>query len=345
MDTVLVTGAAGFIGRELVKQLLQKKYRVIGLDNFRFSNEKQVESLNGPNLRWAHGDTREWDYVKSLVDQADHVIHLAAPSSFIMHKENDIEACNFTMMGFKTVMEAVRLRGLKKIVWASTSAVYEEWGKWPRVPFHEGLSIDPPDSKAGCKHWCELEAHRYSNRHGIKSIAFRPFSVYGEGEHTKLGYANITSLFTWAMMDGHRPIVWRDGNQTRDFIYVTDAARAFLMAMEDDKLETCELNLGFGEHHSFLEVIKIIAEELSLPVPDPIWVDIPIDIYAQRLLADMTKANAVLGFKAEVDLREGVRRIIKATKELPQDVREELRLGMQQHYFEGLKPEQFVPLL
>lgn len=345
METVLVTGGAGFIGRSVVRQLVERGYHVISLDNYVFSNQDQVTPC--PNVEWITGDTRDYDLVCALLRESDKVMHLAAASSFLMHKNlpgdelRDLEACSLVMMGFKTLMEAILKTGHKKLVWASTSAVYEEWAKWPRVPFHEDLPLDPPDSKAGCKHWCELEARRYSNRHGIVSVAMRPFSVYGVGEHTKHGYANITSLFTWAMMQGYQPIVWRDGEQTRDFVYVDECAEAFILALEKD-LPTTELNVGFGKDHSFLDTVKIVAEELGVSVPEILWVDPPIDIYAQRLLADMTRAKQLLGFNPRITLREGIRHIIRATKELPIEL--QVELGMDQHYFEKLPPEVMVPL-
>ncbi|MCH8055457.1 MAG: NAD-dependent epimerase/dehydratase family protein, partial [Deltaproteobacteria bacterium] len=122
-EKVLVTGAAGFIGRTLVQMLADRGYHVTALDNFRFSNKDQVTTH--ANVRWVTGDTRDWTLVEGLVSEVDAVIHLAAPSSFLMHEENDLEACNFTIMGFKTVMEAVRKHKIPKVVWASTSAVYE----------------------------------------------------------------------------------------------------------------------------------------------------------------------------------------------------------------------------
>lgn len=339
--TVLVTGAAGFIGRSLVRLLAEDGYKVIALDNFRFANQGQI--VDHPNIEWVTGDTRDRELVFPLVARVDKVVHLAAPSSFLMHEEDDIEATMFTVVGFKTVMEAMRKAGVKKIVWASTSAVYEEWAKHPRVPFHEELSINPPDSKAGWKFACELEARRYANRYGLTCVAFRPFSVYGVGEHTKKGYANVTSLFAWAMMAGHQPIIWGDGTQTRDFIFVEDVARAFKMALEKDDLPTTEINLGFGEEHTFLDVINILKEELGVN-PEPIFVDVPIQIYAMRLWADTKKAEQLLGFKPQITLREGIRRIIEATRALPEDLRTQLALDLQQHYFERLeKRKQVLP--
>lgn len=332
-ETVLVTGAAGFIGRSVVKILLERGYRVLGLDNFSFSNEDQIPQ--NARIEWVKGDTRDFDLVYGLVQRSDHIIHLAAPSSFIMHEENDLDACDFTMMGYKTLMEAVRKAGKKKVVWASTSAVYEEWEKAPRVPFHESLILDPPDSKAGCKHWCEQEAWRYHNRYGINFVAFRPFSVYGVGEHTKLGYANVTSLFTWAMMGGNHPVVWGDGMQTRDFIFVEDVARAFVDAMEKD-VPSVALNLGFGKEHTFNDVIDIASTQLGFEAK-PTYVDVPIQIYAQRLWADTKLIEDVLGFTPKVTLEEGIDRIIHATRALPQGVLDKLNLSIQQNYFETLK--------
>lgn len=333
---VLVTGGAGFIGRSLVEQLANDGYLVTALDSYHFSNQSQL--FNHPAVDWLEGDTRDKELVLGLVDAADHIIHLAAPSSFIMHEEDDLQACTFTLIGFKTIMEAMRRCGKRKIVWASTSAVYELWNQPPRVPFHEGLSIDPPDSKAGCKSWCEQEAKRYATRFGFTSIAFRPFSVYGKGEHTKGGYANVTSLFVWAMMAGYDPIIWGDGSQTRDFIYVDDAARAFKMAMENDTLTGhIPLNLGFGVDHSFLDVVRMIGEELGVE-PVPQFVEIPIQIYAHLLLSDNTKLERTLGFKPEIDLRSGIRRIIEATRALPSETKSQLKLDLQQCYFKKLRP-------
>jgi nucleoside-diphosphate-sugar epimerase len=330
MNTVLVTGAAGFIGRSVVKMLVERGYHVIGLDNFRFSNWEQIYRHQG--VEWIEGDTRDQILVAGVMKKVDHVIHLAAPSSFIMHEEDDVEASSFTLVGYKTVMECLRKRGLKKIVWASTSAVYEG----NEVPYHESMTLNPPDSKAGCKHFCEMEAQRYQDRYGITSVALRPFSVYGVGEHTKLGYANVTSLFTWALMGGQKLVVWGDGKQTRDFIYVEDVARAFIDAMEKDDLPTCALNVGFGIEHTFNEVIQIAGEHLGVS-PNVIYTPTPIQIYAHRLWADMTLAKRMLGFQPRITLEQGIERIIEATKALPAEVRKKLDLGMQQLYFKKLQ--------
>lgn len=320
---LLVTGAAGFIGRALVKQLAESGYVIDALDSFRFSNRSQI--CKHKNIHWIEGDTRDWNLISKLTQGKQAIIHLAAPSSFLMHEENDLEACEFTLMGFKTVMEAAKKHGIKKVIWASTSAVYER----NPVPYHEEMLLNPPDSKAGCKLFCEQEARRYSERYGITCIGLRPFSVYGIGEHTKGGYANIVSLFTWAIMHGEEPVIWGDGSQTRDFIFVEDAATFFKKALESN-ISTQELNVGSGREHSFNEVIQTIAKLLNKEV-NPYYVPIPIKIYAHRLWADMRKTETLLNFKANISLVQGIERIIVATKELNNS-----RLRDQQHYYLSL---------
>lgn len=325
MSTIFLTGGAGFIGRCLVKMLADRNYKVTVLDNFRFSNQHQL--FDHKNVEWVVGDTRDWNLVSSLVKGKDAVMHLAAPSSFLMHEENDLEACHFTLMGFKTIMEAVRKHGIPKVVWASTSAVYER----NEVPYDESMLLNPPDSKAGCKLFCEQEARRYSERYGITCIGMRPFSVYGVGEHTKGGYANVISLFSWAMLHDEVPVLWGDGSQTRDYIFVEDAARAFVLALERD-IETQELNVGYGVEHTFNDVISIINRELGTQL-QPKYVPVPIKIYAHRLWADMTKTEKVLGFKPQVSLREGIRRVLEFARQL----KNSQELSQMQHYYRKLE--------
>lgn len=321
--SLLVTGAAGFIGRTLVKQLAESGYCLDALDSFRFSNRNQI--YRHKNIRWVEGDTRDWNLISELVEGKQAIIHLAAPPSFLMHEENDLEACEFTLMGFKTIMEAAKKHGIKKVVWASTSAVYER----NQVPYHEEMLLNPPDSKAGCKLFCEQEARRYSERYGITCIGLRPFSVYGIGEHTKGGYANIVSLFTWAIMHGAEPVIWGDGSQTRDFIFVEDAATFFKKALEST-IPTQELNVGSGTEYSFNEVVQTIAKLLNKKIK-PHYVPIPIKIYAHRLWADMRKTEALLNFKSTIDLVQGIEKIIAATKALNSEM-----LSNKQHYYLSL---------
>jgi UDP-glucose 4-epimerase len=136
-------------------------------------------------------------------------------------------------------------------------------------------------------------------------------------------------------MGGNNPVVWGDGKQTRDFIYVTDVARAFVLAMESD-IKTDVFNLGFGIEHTFNDVINIASRQLN-KVASPLFVDVPIQIYAHRLWADTNKIESILKFKPEINLESGIQKIIQATNNLPKNLINDLKLFDQQMYFEGLK--------
>lgn len=324
---VLVTGGAGFIGRTLVRLLVEDDYKVTVLDNYRIGGEEHIPQDLRERATWVEGDVRQAKLLDELVQGADGVIHLAAPSSFLMYEEEPIEGTTGTIHGFLNVLEAMRKHGKRKLAYASTSAVYEG----NPFPYTEDMPLDPPDLKALSKKVNEEMAKQYSSRYGIQAIGLRPFSVYGHDEFSKGGYANITSLFVWAMLQGNQPIVWGNGAQTRDFIFVEDVARAFQLSLESD-LETQVFNVGTGVETSFSHVIDLINKYLGSNL-EPIFVDVPISIYAYRLLADTSRAEERLGFRAEIELQEGIRRVIEASKEALEQNR---GLGRMQKYYESL---------
>ncbi|MDA3643108.1 NAD-dependent epimerase/dehydratase family protein [Saccharopolyspora indica] len=324
---VLVTGGAGFIGRNMIRQMVADGYEITSLDNYKIGGKEFLPVDVAQQVNWVEGDSRDFGLLSELVRGKDGVIHLAAPSSFLMYEEDPIDGASVTTQGFLNVLEAMRRNDVRKLVYASTSAVYEG----NPVPYVEGMTIDPPDLKALSKKWNEDAAHQYSTRYGIKAIGLRPFSVYGHDEFSKGGYANVISLFAWAAVSKTNPVVWGDGQQTRDFIYVDDAGLAFQRALEAD-LDTQEFNVGTGIETTFTEAIAMVEQELGVSLA-PKFVDVPIAIYAHRLLADTTRAENVLGFRARTSVREGVRRVVEATKRAQRDWPE---LATAQMYFETL---------
>lgn len=326
---ILVTGGAGFIGRNMIRGMIDDGYVITSLDSYKIGGRRHIPADIREHVEWVEGDTRDLGLLNKLVGGKDAVVHLAAPSSFLMYEEDPVDGASVTTHGFLNVLESMRRNGVGKLVYASTSAVYEG----NPVPYDEGMGINPPDLKALSKKWNEEVARQYSQRYGITAIGMRPFSVYGHDEFSKGGYANVISLFTWAVLHGETPVVWGSGEQTRDFIYVEDAGRAFRTALESD-LPTQEFNVGTGIETTFNEVLRLIGLELGEPI-EPEHVDVPIAIYAERLWADVTRAENVLGFRHEIDVREGIRRVLAATRRAQEaGVSSELRGA--QMYFETL---------
>jgi nucleoside-diphosphate-sugar epimerase len=177
----------------------------------------------------------------------------------------------------------------------------------------------------------EEMAAQYSERYGIRAIGLRPFSVYGPDEVSKAGYANVISLFSWAMAAGRTPVVWGDGDQTRDFIFVDDAAAGFVTAL-DSNVQGGVFNLGTGRETSFNEVLALINRQLGTAYQAE-YLEVPISIYAYRLQADTGRMEQILGFRPAVTVEDGVSRTVEAATEL---VRDESRLAEMQLYFESL---------
>lgn len=309
MKNIVVTGASGLIGKSIVKNLINRNvdYYVTAVD---LKPTEEFSNYKSNHFSFIKGDCNNQELVDKIISNCQSVIHLAAPSSFLMYKEKPQESTINTIHSFINLMESMKKYKVKKIVYASTSAVYEG----NPVPYKEDMVINPPDLKALSKKFNEETAAIYCKSDGIISIAMRPFSVYGEAELDKGGYANIISLFSWAMVAGIRPVVWGNGTQTRDFIHADDVAEIFCLALEQD-IATQPFNVGTGIETTFNEIINIINDELNTKLI-PEYIDVPIDIYAHRLLSDNSKIETILKFKPKISLLEGIKRIIKQAKKV-----------------------------
>jgi UDP-glucose 4-epimerase len=158
------------------------------------------------------------------------------------------------------------------------------------------------------RYYLERLSELYGVMHGVRSVGLRLFSVYGENEIPKGKYANIISQFIWCLLKGERPVIYGDGTQTRDFIYVEDVVDAFLISMDLDKGGI--FNVGTGIETSFNEAFSMIKEVLGSDL-EPEYVANPIKNYVYRTKADTKKAEQDLGFKARVSLKEGIERLVK----------------------------------
>ncbi len=312
---ILVTGATGLIGRRVVQQLVTDGWEVVGFDRSLDARLDNLPDAVRRQVRWVEGDSRDFARLSAASRGADAIAHLAAGASFLMYEEDPLDNTNGTISGFHNVLEAAVRNDVPAVVYASTSAVYEG----NTLPYREDMLLRPPDLKAFAKKVNEEMADLYADRHQLRVLALRPFSVYGEDEMGKGKYANITSLFAWALLGGSRPIVWGDGTQTRDFVHVSDAADAFVRAVNADTTAR-HINVGTGVETSFNDVLRILSGKLGIEA-EPIYVPPPISIYADRLLADTSVAEQELGFRAGVSIDAGMDRVLERGRELIQQER------------------------
>jgi UDP-glucose 4-epimerase len=229
------------------------------------------------------------------------IYHLGIPSSSPMYKKNPYlvgEAIN----GAIAVFELAK-RAQCRLVYASSSSLYN--GNAP--PHREEMPIQVTDYYTEARLSIERIAELYRRLFDVPSVGLRFFSVYGPKEKAKKQYANIVSQFLWELKEGRTPVIYGDGNQTRDFIYVKDIVRALRLAMSSDYHGI--LNIGTGAAYSFNEAIDLINSKLGSRIM-PKYVDNPIKNYVAHTLADTSKAEREIGFKAQISLEAGIDMIL-----------------------------------
>ncbi|MDH5807098.1 MAG: NAD-dependent epimerase/dehydratase family protein [Candidatus Methanomethylicaceae archaeon] len=294
---IIVTGGCGFIGSNLVEQLVKDGYEVIIFDNLSTGNLKNIEGLNVKFFN------KPYEKMSELVSNIDIIFHLGMPSSSPMYKNNP-ELVGKTINDAIAIFEYARKNNCK-IVYASTSSLYN--GNIP--PYKEDMPIYVTDYYTECRYAIERLAMLYNKLYGVKSVGLRLFSVYGPKEEYKKEYANIISQFLWLIKQNKPPIIYGDGNQTRDFIHVLDVVKAFILAMEKD-FEYEIFNIGTGKAYSFNDVINLINKILEKNIK-PIYKPNPIKNYVYHTLADTSKAEKILEFKAKINLEDGIKSLIK----------------------------------
>ena len=314
--TWLVTGAAGFIGSHLVEDLLLSGQSVVGLDNFSTGsreNLQDVARIAGPerwgNFRLAAGDIRDRNACLEACAGVDIVVHLAAMASVPGSLANP-EACHaVNVNGFLKILSSARVSGVKRVVYASSSAVYGDDEGLPKVESRLGRPLSP---YALSKRMDEELADLAWRIYGLPCIGLRFFNVYGTRQDPKGPYAAVIPLWTEALLKGERPVIYGDGSSTRDFVSVKDVVRAIRLAAgtEDAACFGEAFNIAAGTSTSLNELFCLMRAEVAKTRPEagaikPRFADFrPGDI--RHSSADISRARNLLGFEPEISLSQGL---------------------------------------
>jgi UDP-glucose 4-epimerase len=281
---VVITGGAGFIGGHSVEALLEKGARVTVFDNFsNGSREKLPES--GPLLSIIEGDVRSSADVARALQGATHVLHLAAQVSVQASIADPVVSCGHNVAGFVNVLDAARRVGVRRLVYASSAAVY---GAPRALPLTEE-SATGPISPYGLEKWIdERYADLYSRLYDFPSLGLRYFNVYGPRQDATSPYAGVISKFAAAIRCGSALHVFGDGQQKRDFVFVKDVARINLLALAADFKGIC--NIGTGRSVTLLDLIatleQVSGKQASRQFEPPNRGDIPdSSMSPERMLA------------------------------------------------------------
>ena len=288
---VLITGGAGFIGSCIASRLLEENAQIEILDNFSIGKMENVPE--GANV--IRGDVCDKNLLRKI-DDVDYIFHFGAPSSSFLFRKNPKECITSTIYGFMNILELSKSIGVKKLVYPSSGTVY---GNAP-IPQSETDMPQPLTSYAVCKLACEHLARIYSN--DVPSIGLRIFTGYGPQETHKKGFMSVPTQFIHAIIQGKRPIIYGDGTQSRDFVYINDIVKAAVRAAEISFSGI--LNVGSGRAVTFNELVQYINFLLNKDIK-PIYKKIP-KRYVMNTLADIKRMKELMGINP-VDIHTGLK--------------------------------------
>jgi UDP-glucose 4-epimerase len=288
---VMVTGGAGFIGSHLVELLLNNGWIVKIFDNF--SNSKREKSSSS-NLEIIEGDIRDFDHLLRAMYGVDYVFHLAAQVS-VQESIASTITHDVNVIGTENVFKAAWLSKVKKVIFSSSCAIY---GNLTSGALVENCVPAPMNPYAESKLKGEQIANRYFKTGGLDSVCLRYFNVYGPRQRADSTYAAVIPMFMKCAAQNTPPTIYGDGNQTRDFVYVKDVARANMIAAEYQK--TGIFNVGTGESTSINELWKLVSKGMP-PVYKPARSG---EIYHSR--SDNTLAQTELKFLDRMSIKDGL---------------------------------------
>jgi UDP-glucose 4-epimerase len=300
---VVITGAAGFIGSNLADRLLREGYPVIAVDDLSQGVREQVPD----GADFVELDIRS-DRLPALLRGARALFHLAAKNCISDCQLEPVAAASNNVTGTVNVLEAARLAGVRRVIYAESSALYEGIDRFP-TPEDE---VAPQSIYAVSKLAGRGFADAYARFHGFELTALRYFCVYGPRQDYRRSVPPVMSAFILKLLAGERPTIYGTGEKRRDFVYVDDVNDFHLQCLEDRRTIGGTYNLGSGRDHSVREIYAIISELLGSSVAPLEAGDLPGE--AQRTLADVSRARA-LGWEPRVSLEEGLRRSIAYIRE------------------------------
>ncbi len=298
--TALVTGGAGFIGSHLVEALLAGGCRVTVLDDLSSGNERNLPASAG-GLRFIRGDIRDRRAVADAVADCEAVFHLAAVVSVPKTTQDPVGSADVNETGSLNVFDAARRAGARRLVFASSSAVY---GDDPRLPKREDMAPKPLTPYAVQKLAVEYHARVYSGLYGLPSVSLRFFNVFGPRQDPSSPYSGVISIFMTQALTAGVPVIYGDGRQSRDFVFVGDVVQALIRAANSQGGSGKVFNVGTGRSvtiSALWEVVAALSASSAKPVHAPAR---PGDV--PHSVAAIDAARTDLGFVPQVSFEKGL---------------------------------------
>jgi len=298
--SALVTGGAGFIGSHLVEALISAGCRVTVMDNLSSGNLANLKHLEG-NFAFYEEDIRDPKALNVAAEKCDVIFHLAAIVSVPMTVENPIDAAAVNDIGSLLVFETARQQKVPRVVFSSSCAVY---GDDPLLPKREDMTPKPMSPYAVQKLTAEYYAKLYYDLYGIETTALRYFNVYGPRQDPSSPYSGVISIFMTKALLNEPAVIFGDGNQRRDFIYVQDVVRANLLAATIQGIAGQVINIGSGKSVAINQLWEKICALSGQNLEPEYAPKRPGDIVES--VAGIESAGARLGFECEIPFEKGL---------------------------------------
>ncbi len=307
----LVTGGAGFIGSNTVEELVRRGHSVVVLDDLSSGKEENLADIRN-KITFIKGSITDIDVVRKAVQEADYVLHLAARTSVPRSVKDPLETNRINIDGTLNVLVAARDAKVRRVVFAASSSAY---GETPTLPKVETMQPQPISPYGVTKFVGELYAQTFGRCYGLENVSLRYFNIFGPRQDPGSPYSGVLAKYCTAFLEGTQPVVFGDGEQTRDFTYVENAVQANLLACEAPNVSGRVFNIGAGGRTSLNQVLRVLAEvsgnRLEAKYDPPREGDI------RDSQADISQARQRLGYEPSVLFEEGLKRTFewyKATK-------------------------------
>lgn len=291
MEKVIVTGGAGFIGSHIVDSLVLSGYDVHIIDDMSAGKEENIN----PKATLHKIDIRNGESLLPVFSGAKYVFHEAACPRVQYSIEHPFITNDINVSGLISILEACRLNGVKRLIFASSSSIY---GDPEILPTNEDAPINPMSPYAAHKYIGEVYLKLYSKIYNLETVCLRYFNVYGPRFDPEGAYPLVIGFFLKRMKEGKSLTITGDGEQTRDFVHVSDVVRANILAMTSDKVGNGEvINIGGGKSYSINHIAKLLGGSIEY---------VPSRIEPHDTRADISKAKKVLSWEPSVNFEDGI---------------------------------------
>lgn len=303
----LVTGGAGFIGSNIVSELLSCGHEVRVLDNFATGKRENILPLmKDANLTMIEGDLRSFHIVRAAVKGVDYVLHQGALPSVPRSINDPITSNDVNILGMLNILEAAKEFGVKRVVVASSSSIYGNSESLPKV---ETMPINPMSPYALTKYAQERYCQVFYQLYGLETVALRYFNVFGPRQDPTSQYSAVIPKFIKMIMQDKEPIIFGDGSQSRDFTFVENNVWANIAACTAPQAAGEVINIACGERYTLVELVSLINNILGKNIEPRFEPDRAGDV--KHSLADINKAKHILDYNVKVSFKEGLERTVE----------------------------------